>query len=255
MSETTATAEPSRLSVGAVFRRAFDLMMGDFVKFFALAFIVWLPVLITLFIVGFGHAAWSDFPAPSPSAGIAGAVLVGLLTWAAFILSQAVILYGAIERMRGQSFALAESLQRGFARFFPLVGLYLALAIILGIGFVLLVVPGILLAVALYVALPVCLVEKRGPLESLRRSADLTKGNRWRIFGIALLLYIGSEIGQVIIHFTLRLVGGRTLAELCVFLWTVAVGALASILVAVVYHDLRVAHEGVDIEHIAQHFD
>ena len=38
------------------------------------------------------------------------------------------------------------------------------------------------------VASPACVVEKIGPIKAMSRSAFLTKGNRWRIFGLIALL-------------------------------------------------------------------
>jgi hypothetical protein len=252
----TTTAEPPRLRVGAVFNRAFALLSRDFVKFFLLALIAWLPVLIVSFIVGFRYAALgsAEFVGPPQSFEAAG-FLVVLLAGASFILSQAVILYGALEQMRDHSFGIGESLMHGLARFFPVLGVYILMTLAIGIGLVLLIVPGMILGMMLFVSLPACIVEKQGPYRSLKRSAELTKGNRWRILGIAILLYLGNVIGGGIVKFALLAVAGVTVAALGGFLWSVIFGAAYAIVVAVVYHDLRAGREGIDIEAIARSFD
>jgi Membrane domain of glycerophosphoryl diester phosphodiesterase len=255
MTDTVIAAEPPRLRVGAVISRSFTLLFGDFLKFFILALIAWLPVLAALLIFGFRYAAGGFSGVPPTGGLIAIGVLVALLSGASFVLSQAVILYGAFERMRGHSFAVGRSLQQGLARFFPIVGAYILLMLAIGLGMVLLLVPGIILAMMFFVALPACIVESKGPAESLSRSAELTKGNRWRLFGLALLLYLINVVGRAIVQFGLLALAGPLLSNIAVFLWSAAFGAVNAIMIAVVYYDLRVAREGVDIERIAAVFD
>jgi hypothetical protein len=63
----------------------------------------------------------------------------------------------------------------------------LGLLLILLVGFLLLFIPGLWLSVALAVALPASVVEDLGPQGALRRSFDLTRGQRWRIFAFGIL--------------------------------------------------------------------
>lgn len=58
------------------------------------------------------------------------------------------------------------------------------------VGFVLLIVPGIIIALALSVALPACVVERVGPAQALNRSWELTRGQRWRLFGLFIVTSI-----------------------------------------------------------------
>ena len=51
----------------------------------------------------------------------------------------------------------------------------------------------------LFASIPGCVVEGRGPIESWSRSAQLTKGYRWRLFGLALLLMVMSQVATKII--------------------------------------------------------
>ncbi len=79
------------------------------------------------------------------------------------------------------------------------------------IGLVLLVIPGVMLAAVWAVAAPVAAVEQVGPIASLQRSLELTRGNRLRIVGffvvatgLALVigvlasLLLGAVIGIVV---------------------------------------------------------
>jgi len=244
---TPATVPTASIRVGEVFRRAFEVLLGDFGKFIALTAITWSPyLLLTLLTLSPGDPGGGTLAL----LGLTG-ILWGVLT----ILGQAAILYGAVQKMRGQDFTIGASLGRGFGRFLPILGLFICLGVAVGLGFVLLVIPGVMLAVMWYVALPACVVERRGPIESLQRSGFLTKGNRWRIFGIAVVIYIVNTVVQLVVAQVLSAIAGQMISALGVFAWMSLLQAFSAITVAVAYHDLRVAREGADIEQIAAVFD
>jgi hypothetical protein len=71
-----------------------------------------------------------------------------------------------------------------------LIGLYLMIQIAVAVATLLLVVPGLILAVALTAAMPAAVIEGRGGTRAFDRSFDLTKGARWRIFALWLMFWI-----------------------------------------------------------------
>jgi uncharacterized membrane protein len=78
---------------------------------------------------------------------------------------------------------------------------YLVANIILGVvvivGFVLLIVPGIILALTLQFATYLVVDRGLGPIEALKESARITKGNRWNLFALALAVILISLLGLV----------------------------------------------------------
>jgi hypothetical protein len=60
-----------------------------------------------------------------------------------------------------------------------------------GIGFVMLIVPGLFLITIWSVVAPVVVIERPGGLRPLGRSRDLVRGNGMRVFGVILVLVIG----------------------------------------------------------------
>lgn len=54
-------------------------------------------------------------------------------------------------------------------------------------GLILLVAPGVMLGLAWQVAVPAAMVEGLSPAEALARSASLTRGRRWSLFGLTLI--------------------------------------------------------------------
>ena len=66
------------------------------------------------------------------------------------------------------------------------------------IGFILIIVPGLILITIWSVAAPVVVLENPGVFAALRRSRELVRGNGWQVFGVILVLYI--VVGVVVAH-------------------------------------------------------
>jgi hypothetical protein len=137
----------------------------------------------------------------------------------------------------------------------------LVVSILFFVGFFLLLAPGIMAFCLTYVAVPVCVVERPGIFASIRRSIALTKGYRWQIFGLFALSFIASEFvsfgGRAILSGGFSVTTLQFTVPIMVFnyLWTSLYAAFTSILATVVYHQLRIVKEGMDVETIAGIFD
>jgi hypothetical protein len=172
------------------------------------------------------------------------------------MFSQAIVLYGAFQDMRGRRVSLADSMKVGFSRLLPIVGLAFLMSLGVGFGFVLLLIPGLILLTMWFVATPACVVERLGPFDSMARSSQLTRGHRWKIFGLLIVLGLGGAIVSGVIDVVLEdVVGSAPLQIIGGLLWSGIWGAFYAIAAVVTYHDLRVAKEGTDIEQIAAVFD
>jgi hypothetical protein len=123
------------------------------------------------------------------------------------------------------------------------------------LGFLLLIVPGVILMVMWYVAVPACVLEKTGPVRSLGRSRELTKGYRWKVFGLILLVYVLSILGNAFGALLANTAAGMWGAAIAQLIWQGIAAGFGSVLIAVVYYYLRVAKEGVDVDQIAAVFD
>jgi hypothetical protein len=119
-----------------------------------------------------------------------------------------------------------------------LVGVVAGIGI--GIGFVLLIVPGLILLTMWFVATPVIVLERPPGLAALGRSRELVRGNGWQVFGVIAVLYIFVALASALLDYAADSAG--TGAGIVV---TVVVGVLtaplAALAAAVVYFDLRAA--------------
>src|SRR5262249_34651325 len=188
------------------------------------------------------------------------AVIVAL---ALYTIGQAVVLVGAFQRLRGEPLRAGTARRTALARALPLMVLAALWSLPIGVCLVVAfsVVPlvvfqagtGMLLAYALMpiplvpaavafvvwvVAVPACAIEGLGPIASMFRSFDLTKGHRWKVFGIALLAGALFLAGSSLIDLILDDEG---LANFAHGAWVTVFMAGWNTIIIAMYHDLRAA--------------
>lgn len=231
--------------VGQILNRTFAILSRNLLPFCVVTAIAYLPNLLLLERQTAGEA-------PGRVAAMAFAGIVLSLVFSA--LSQAIVLFGAFEDMRGRPVDLIASLKVGLARFFAVIGVALLVGILTVLAAILLFFPAFIVMSMLFVAMPVCIVERLGPVKSLGRSSALTKGYRWKVFGLWLVIMLVTAVGSGMLggisYATGPIVGG-----LLKLIWGALAGAFNAIMVVVAYHDLRVVKEGVDTDRIASVFD
>lgn len=83
-------------------------------------------------------------------------------------------------------------------RIVPFFGAGLIASLATGLGFLLLIVPGLWVMAALSLVPAVVLVEDGG-FGSLRRSLELTKGRRWPIVGLLVLVLLAGLLANVLL--------------------------------------------------------
>lgn len=245
--------------IGQVFSRAWSVFTGNFLTFIMVTGIASLPALLI-------PQPTPGVPA-SPFQNLGPTVLGALLMIVLGTLSQAIVLYGAFQVMRGRPIDLAESARIGLRRFFPIVGLALCVALLAFLASLLFVVPGVIVYLMWFVATPVCVVEQLGPFASMGRSRELTKGHRWKLLGLSLLilvpaLIVGAIVGAVVLatlgtggFLAMSTAMAGTLGKVVNVIWSAVWTAFFAIVIVVTYHDLRVAKEGVDTDQIAAVFE
>jgi hypothetical protein len=232
--------------LGHVLRRACSVLSRNFPIFFVVTAIAAVP-----------QAAANAVGDMFRVLQLGGVRLEGFGTFLGLLLgmlSQAVVLYGAFQDMRGKPVSLLQSMRVGLRRFLPVVGVAISVTLLGIFGLILFVVPGLMCFTMCFVAMPACVVEGRGVFSSIGRSARLTLGYGWRIFGLMLLWYVSDAIADAVID-PLTSVAGGVPAFVAHVIWSGVWGAFYAICAVVAYHDLRVAKEGVDTEQIAAVFE
>ena len=174
----------------------------------------------------------------------------------------------------GRPAAIGSVLRETLAHYLPLLGLFgLVFLMFIGwiiaesIGFVLLVLPGLaVFCAAVYLVVRWSLVvaammaEDIGPIRGLGRSWNLVSGSWWRTFGILLIVFIL----QLIITYGLFILFGviaalfstgdfqAALVQVGGTLLGAVVSPITTIAITLLYFDLRVRKEGLDLDQLAQ---
>jgi len=194
MATTAPVFEERRVSIGRVFQRALSSIALNPVVVLGLALLIGaLPGFIMTYLLvqtGVGN----------PAALQNGTTSFGAIMTTAFISSVigmviAAIVQGALTRAvvsanKGRRASFGECVAAGMRVILPLIGLSILFAIGVGIGFILLIVPGIILLLMWAVAVPALVIERPGVFGAFGRSSELTKGARWKIFGLLLVLIV-----------------------------------------------------------------
>jgi hypothetical protein len=74
--------------------------------------------------------------------------------------------------------------------FVPVIVVSILFGIGVAIGFVLIIIPGLILLTIWSVAIPVTVIERPGILAAFGRSRHIVKGNGWQVFGTILLVWL-----------------------------------------------------------------
>ncbi|MFS1525857.1 hypothetical protein ACL7TT_17415 [Microbulbifer sp. 2304DJ12-6] len=168
---------------------------------------VWLAVLlyiIALGVISYVAGLITGYPPFDPmearNASISSAILYQILTIIAGVPLAAGMLMVGIKIARGEETSGTEV----FAHFDKIVPLVLATAImyiLVGIGLVLLVIPGLYLIVAYIMAVPLIVDQNLGPWRALETSRKAISKNWFTFFGfliVMVLLYIAGAIPLLI---------------------------------------------------------
>jgi len=200
--------------------------------------------------------------------GVAGA-LIGVVGNAAL---QGAVIHASVSDLSGKRATFAECLTTGFRFFLPLFCIGLIVAICCFFGYLVFIVPGVLLGLAWCMAAPAEVVERTGILASLSRSADLTRNHRAAIFGLIIIFFVIVLIVQTVINAVDTIVFGFSGAmttraglpdmrnliavqSVVGVMLQVVVSSLAAAGLAAIYFELRQTKEGVGAEQLAAVFD
>jgi hypothetical protein len=197
------------------------------------------------------------------------ATLIGIVGNAAL---QGAVIHGSVSDLSGKRATFNECLTTGLRYFLPLFCIGLIVAICCFFGYLVFVVPGVLLGLAWCMAAPAEVIERTGIFASLSRSADLTRNHRGAIFGLIIIFFGSVFIVQMVINaadtMALGFSGAMTtraglpdmrnfiaVQSVVAVVLQVVVSSLSAAGLAAIYFELRQAKEGVGVDQLAAVFD
>jgi uncharacterized membrane protein len=188
-----ATAAPGSgnrsVSIGRVFGRGFGTIGRNPLVTLGIAF-AFGAVPFGLLTYGVENFQPESFGIVGEFGGIAVAAAWLVISLLLAMISQGALVRATVAHSEGRKAGFGESAMAGLTAAWPLflVGLLSGLGIVVGLVF--LIVPGIIFYVIWAVAAPALVEERLGPVEALERSRDLTRGARWTIFALSLVIFV-----------------------------------------------------------------
>jgi hypothetical protein len=181
------------VSVGGIIGETWGLYTRFFTRFFLVAAIVYAVInllgALLGWVVGTGSAA----------------VLVALITVVISLVGtfwlQGALVYAVDDVRDGR---IDSSIGDLFERVRPYLGTLVVAGILAGLGialgFVLLIVPGLILLTWWCLIVPVIVLEEKHVGESFGRSRELVRGHGWTVFGVVIITGLASAIASGVIQ-------------------------------------------------------
>jgi hypothetical protein len=259
------------LEIGDLLDETFRMYRRHFLLFAAIAVILAIPsaALYGLALAWFstGLQATSDTSSAGPVLGFLGAIgAAGLVSFVFLPFSHSAIVYAACESAIGRPVTAGGVLTGVLRRYFPLLGYWVLfntltaeIALFLCIAPFILWIWGFVMWVAV---VPAMFVENIGLGAAIGRSRQLVQGRWWRTFLILFLTYVLYFVLSIalggfinIAQGLLELVVSQFIASAIALTSSQVIAALlapvAQIVFVLIYFDLRVRREALDLFQMA----
>lgn len=178
-------------------------------------------------------------------------------------LMQAIMTRGLVMAHEGHRPTFGHCLSQALRFAVPVIGLMILWTLGVGLGFLFLIIPGIILGCMWAVVIPALVEERTGVSGAFARSRELTRGHRWKIFGLLMVVMITFYL--VLAVFGLLGIAGASAGdieagsfEIAVIAYSALSGLVFGLLWATIqpslFVELRDAKEGGGAGELAQVF-
>ena len=185
----------------------------------------------------------SEFETRSLAVLLAGAFIgpaISLIIWG---ILQAATMRGAAIATVGDPVDIEASYRYGFKRFGSVLLVSLLVGIVVVVGLILLIIPGIILGTFLAVTVPALVIENRRGTDAMSRSWNLVSGNFWHVLGVMIVAFlITGVVGGI-----LGAIGGDNWFLRWIFnaIAQIITAPFIALVVVLLYIDLRARKEAL----------
>ena len=257
---STARFELRPMGIGDILDTTFRLYRMNFVPFMTTSLIVFVPYAVLMLFIKIGMAPTiietEDGPMQQESIGASLVFFLGMVLTALIVrpLVMGALTYQISAAYLGEQLSAVDSFRLASKRILSLLGTQILSGIVIFLGLLLLIVPGIIFSLWFLVLTPVVFLDLLGGTKALSRSKELMKGNLGKGFLLSLILQLlGFVVGFVVVlPFTL-------IGTLSNPIWnglpeTAAEAILLPFVTApftLLYYDLRIRKEAFDLERLS----
>ena len=253
------------MSSGQILDKVFRLYKENFVRFITTVAIIQVPLALVTMIWFATVVAQINTGEPS-TAGVTG-LMVGPLVLAFLSVVGQSLCSGALmknisESYLGNEVTVSESYRFILPKLGTLIWASILVGLVVAVGFMLLIVPGIIFLLVYYLTIPAIVLENLKARKGMGRSKVLVKGNLGKVFVIGLVVFlIGLIVGQVFQYFGGRLAGAiagtnlqtaMLIGQLSSLVGQILVMPIGAAAVILLYYDMRIRKEGFDLEMLAK---
>ena len=236
-----------RFEVGELLSEVFATYFGNFVPFALVTGLALLPMLVVS-----ARMARVRNLQQLPLL-LLGVLLAGMIGQQ---VATGAVTFGVLQEMRRREASIVDCLRQALTVLLPIIGVAFLAGIATAVGLMACIIPGLILAVMFAVAVPVAVEERPGIVAALRRSAELTTGFRWQVFGVLVILgVLQLGLSFVVSAMTAAIPAARSFATLVSAALQVVTTGLGATATAVMYYRLRSVKESVDVREIVSVFD
>jgi hypothetical protein len=246
------------MTTGVLLDRAFRLYTSNFSLMLGITAAAYVPFYLIMVII----ESRVGVNVQAPSGGLSTLLfqIVFMILWAsiAFPIAGGAATYAISERYLGNEVTIGEALRLALSRFWTLSIAQITATIRVMFGFLLLVVPGILWMLSYTLIVPAVLIEGQNATPSLRRSRDLVKGHRGKVFCVMFIVnllqgFLALGVSMVSgMLFNSDSAGGAVLNSAMNNLLSIFLTPLGIVATILLYYDMRIRNEGFDLEMLSR---
>jgi hypothetical protein len=272
---TTAQFEP--MGVGAILDRAFRIYRQNFVRFLAIVAIVEVPMMLVALLltrVQVQAISTGEEGQVLSSAVILPTAFAGLVIMlVAQSLCGAVLMKSVSASYLGEQVTIVEAYKMILPKLLTLIGASIVVGLVVGVGMLLCLVPGIIFALWYMLTTEVIVIEGTGAFKGMSRSKSLVSGNLGKIFLLGLVVgiltwiiasgfsYVGGLIAESAVQIGdpqhIEAWRGSVMRAAVIRQFFMRVGRILVMPIPaaayiLLYYDLRIRKEGFDLEMLAR---
>lgn len=253
------------MSVVQIYRRAFLLYKESFVRLITVVAIVQVPLMLLDILIqwtiGSGHS--------SHTMTIGGEILLVATSDIIYAIGLGALTKTISENCLSNSLSIGETYRAIAPRIATLILATLVVGILVSVGFILLIVPGVILWLQYALILPVVVQENQTAFGAMKRSKALVSGNLGKVFLVCLMAllivliahWVACYFGGVISPGTVVASGNPDtpvqvvpsfISQLFAIMGDVLVAPISAAAFVLLYYDLRIRKEGFNMEMLAK---
>lgn len=245
----------NQLNVGEIIRRSVKISLNDALILGILGAVIFAIAALAVFVIIPPLREMSEQEAITLEKAPILILFILLLITPLIAMYYAFLIKYVHNKINSLEQSPSKHLKTAIKRSFPLAITYILFMLCIMAGFFALIIPGVIIFTVLAVAWPVAVVERVSPIAALKRSATLTKGHRWSVFGIFLLIAIFVAIAEAIGELAYNIIGDNIVGWLVTIPGSYFSLVIYAITQTVLYQHLLRLKEGGVRQEVAAVFD